>query len=128
MKKVNWQVLAVFSLCYSIIIILFLNNVVDKGFVSSSLYAGLLNLLNSFAALYLFTYSFKKNNQVFLIFVVGGMGARLLLMLISVFLIIKFLNIDLYGFILVFFVFYFALLLIEVVYFNRLVKSKKQIK
>ncbi len=104
--------------------IMYKSDVISELFLFSAIYAGVLNLLNSLAAFFLFKYSFGKSNNIFLIANLGGMGVRLLFLLIAVFIFIKFLNIDKYGFILTFFIFYFFLLIFEIYYFKNKVEKK----
>lgn len=104
--------------------IMYKSDIISELFLFSTIYAGVLNLLNSVAAFFLFKYSFGKSNNIFLIANLGGMGVRLLFLLIAVFIFIKFLNIDKYGFILTFFIFYFFLLIFEINYFKNKVEKK----
>lgn len=87
--------------------------------------AYILNLLNTFTAIKLFDRSINGSNKSFLINVLGGMGIRILFLLISILLIIKVLNIDKYIFIFTFFIIYFFLLVAEIVYYNTKLKLKK---
>ena len=73
-----------------------------------------ISVLNFLLFLGSFNYSVKKSNKIFLIFIIGGMGIRLLLMLASVFVSIKFLKVDLVGFIFGFFIWYVFLLIYEI--------------
>ncbi len=72
------------------------------------------SVLNFLLFLGSFNYSVGKSNKIFLIFTVGGMGIRLLLMLVAVFISIKFLKVDLVGFIFGFFIWYVFLLIYEI--------------
>ncbi|MEW6196240.1 MAG: hypothetical protein AB1521_13905 [Bacteroidota bacterium] len=74
----------------------------------------------------LLTISFGKSNKIFLIFNLGGMGFRLILMLVVVFITLKYLNIDVYGFIFVFFLWYVLLLVYEIILIKN--KLEKQLK
>lgn len=104
--------------------IMYKSGFISELFLYSAIYAGVLNLLNSLSAFFLFKYSFGKSNNIFLIANLGGMGVRLLILLLAVFIFIKFLNIDKYGFILTFFIFYFFLLIFEIYYFKNKVEKK----
>lgn len=127
MKKISLIIVSVYFLMYLCIFISMQIGLINLLFLKSSIYAGILNLINTAIALISFNYSIRKNNKIFLIGTLGVLVIRLLSLLMFVFLIIKFLNIDLYGFIFVFFVFYFVLLFIEVVYINKLVKLRNNI-
>ncbi len=119
MKKKISQILFVFLIGYIIIGILYWQDLIDQYRLNATLYAGLLNLFNTFLALTLFQLSYKSNNKSFLLMNLGGMSLRLILVAVSVFILFKFLNIDKYGFIFTFFIFYFVLLIIEVDFFRR---------
>ena len=113
------------------VLVIFLLHVFDK-IGSSVLYASLcaagLASVNALAAYFLFEKSIDKPTDIYLIYNLGGMGGRLLFMLLFVFLIIYFLKIDKYAFIFIFFIFYFASLILEVVYFSRKVKKQDKTK
>ncbi len=91
----------------------------------SIIYAGILSLLNVIAAVLLFRFSYKSRHSSFMIFNFGGIGVRIFFLLLAFVLIIKFLNIDKYAFILVFFLFYFISLSLEVVYYLRITTKNK---
>lgn len=80
----------------------------------SILYASLIALFNFALFVYLFNHSFKKSNKSFLIVNFGGMVLRLLLMLVSVFIILRFLEVDDFGFIFMFFLWYTLCLIFEI--------------
>ncbi|MCO6474003.1 MAG: hypothetical protein PHW27_01755 [Melioribacteraceae bacterium] len=124
MSKTIKPVVAIFIIGYAIIAILYFNDSITQDQLTASIYAGLLNLFNSFIAFYLFEKSRGKPNKIFLLSVLGGMGARLVVILTAVIIFIKFLNVDRDGFILVFFIFYFLLLSVEIMHFYTNVKAK----
>jgi hypothetical protein len=74
----------------------------------------LISTLNFLLFLGSFNYSAKKSNKIFLLFIIGGMGIRLLITLAAVFVSIKFLKVDLVGFIFGFFIWYVFLLIYEI--------------
>jgi len=100
-------------------------DVISSLFFISAVYAGVLNLINAFAAVQLFKISYKADAQLFMIYNLGGLGVRLFLLLIVIFLVIKFLNIDEYGFILVFFLFYFISLILEVMFYLKIANKRQ---
>ncbi len=73
-----------------------------------------ISVLNFLLFLGSFNYSNGKSNKIFLFFIIGGMGIRLFLMLAAVFVSIKFLKVDLVGFIFGFFIWYVFLLIYEI--------------
>jgi O-antigen/teichoic acid export membrane protein len=66
-----------------------------------------------------YAYSIKKSNKTFLLFTIGGMGVRLLLMLALIFISIKFLKVDLLGFIFALFIWYTFFLIFEIAIVRR---------
>lgn len=92
----------------------------------SAIYAGVLNVINSVIAVKLFNISYKKKASSFMIYNLGGLGIRLLLLLIVFVIVIKFLNIDEYGFILIFFLFYFSSLVFEVIFYINRTQNKRK--
>ena len=115
--------LFLYVVAYSVFGVLFYLKIVDSLFIFSSFYAAILNISNILLALLLYYFSVGKSNSAFLILNLGGMGVRLLFLLISVFIFLKFLKIDKYAFIFIFFIFYFLQIIFEIGYFNRRVKN-----
>jgi len=97
-----------------VMLVLIFFKVISVSLGSSFLVATAISLINFSLFMFLFSYSYKKTNKIFLLFTVGGMGVRLFLMLIAVFLSIKFLNVDVVGFIFAFFISYVFLLIYEI--------------
>lgn len=126
MKKIHSIIASIFVVGFLLIAILYYVGTINQDFFIASIYAGILNLINAILALVFFEKAKKKSNTLFLMFTMGGMGARMFFMLIVILLLILFLNIDKYGFILVFFVFYFFLLFTEIWYFYK--ESRKFVK
>lgn len=107
------------ALMISVITIVFLSLLVFVNSLSfeignALILAIVISVFNFLLFLGSFNYSVKKSNKIFLLFTVGGMGIRLLLMLAAVFVSIKFLKVDLVGFIFGFFIWYFFLLIYEI--------------
>ena len=117
--------IAIFYLL-SFIVILVLNyfEIINELRFFSIIYAGILSLINVLAAVLLFRYSYKSRHSSFMIFNFGGLGVRVIFLLIAIVLVIKLLNIDKYAFILVFFLFYFISLSLEVVYYLQTTAKK----
>jgi hypothetical protein len=123
LNSITKRIIFLYAFVYIIIFLLYFLNTVSSQFLISSIYAGIINLINSYFAVKLFNESFKSGNQKFLIYNLGGLGIRLLVLMVVFVLIIKFLNIDYYGFILVFFLFYFNSLIFEVLFFLKKQKN-----
>lgn len=81
---------------------------------SSILLALTMSAINFSFFLLSFQLSYKKSNKTFLLFTMGGIGVRLVIMLGAVFISLKFLNVDLLAFIFGFFISYFFLLFYEI--------------
>ena len=128
MRKILKTVLIVCLPFYAVAIILYFLSIISELILLSVTYAGLLNIINFTAATFAFNWTLKKNNKKFLIFNLGGMGVRLFFLLLGVFILLKFLKIDFYAFILIFFVFYFIFLIVEVYNFHKTIESVKRIK
>lgn len=126
--KIIKQVIILFVGLYFIILSLYYIDLISKPFLIASFYGGLLNLVNSVITFLLLEYSYGKSNKVFLISVLGGMSIRLFALLIAIFIFLGFLNIDKYGFILIFFIFYFILIVLEINYLRIRAKSKENLK
>jgi hypothetical protein len=62
---------------------------------------------------------FKKKSKIFVLFTFGSMLVRLFLMIIAIFLSIKFLKVDLVAFIFAFFIWYIILLFFEILIVQR---------
>ncbi len=93
----------------------------------SFLYSASLGLLNYLIAVLLFSVGIKyEDNTKFLKFVFGGMVLRIFFLLIIVFMLIKFLNIEKSSFILEFFIIYFILLIIEIVFYLKTLKREQK--
>lgn len=119
MNNILKRVLFLYVIVFLTIGILFYFNVIDKLTVRSAVYAGLLNLINVLMATTLYSLSKDKPNSTFMIYNLGGMVARFFVNIPIIILIIKFLNIDKYAFILVFFIFYFVSLGLEVQFYTK---------
>ncbi|NJD23549.1 MAG: hypothetical protein FIA82_12935 [Melioribacter sp.] len=107
------------ALIISVIIIIILSflifaNSLNVEIGKALIVAIIISVLNFLLFLGSFNYSNGKSNKIFLIFIIGGMGIRLFLMLASVFVSIKFLKVDLVGFIFGFFIWYVFLLIYEI--------------
>lgn len=123
MKKTISYLLVLYLVSYMVLGILYYLDFIDKLFISSALYAAVLNILNIILALLLYYFSIGKSNSTFLMLNLGGMGVRLFFLLVSVFIFLKFLKIDKYAFIFIFFIFYFLQIIFEIAYLNKRAKN-----
>lgn len=120
------RIILIFILFFALFYTAFLAGIMSadslKGFL-----AGLsLNLLNALAAYPSIEKAVKGNNREFLLYSLGGMSVRIMFLLMAIFIIIRFMNVNLIEFLIGFFVFYFAFLIWEVYYYNlRSIKKEK---
>ena len=107
------------GLIFVSILFLYQFNVLSFDFLKSFVLAGVITYLN-FVSGYLFLkFSHNKSDSVFLIMIMGGMLLRLFMILLVVFISLKFLDIKTGIFIFTIFFFYIFYLLIEVLYLYR---------
>ena len=107
------------GLIFISILLLFQFNIISFDFLKSFILAGVITYLN-FASGYLFLkFSNNKSDNIFLIIVLGGMLLRLFMILLMVFISLKFLDIKTGVFIFVIFFFYVFYLLVEILYLYR---------
>ncbi len=118
------RIISLYLIIFTILTILFFSGTISKLFLFSSMIAGALNLINAFAAVKFFQLSHKSGNSSFMIYNLGGLTVRLLGLLVVFVLVIKFLNIDEYAFIFIFFLFYFISLILEVMFYIKTVKKQ----
>ncbi|MFZ1291728.1 MAG: hypothetical protein WAR79_16650 [Melioribacteraceae bacterium] len=125
MKSFYKQIVYLYLSTFLIIAILYFTQIISPTFLFSAVLAGIINLINAFAAVKLFQISYKKGGSSFMIYNLGGLGIRLFGLLIIFLLIIKFLNIDEYAFIFIFFLFYFISLILEVFFYIKYKENSK---
>ena len=102
-------------------------------FITKSLFvvilAGkLLATLQFLGGMYLNEKGLKKGSAGFMVYVLGGMGARIFLNLAIILFLSKILKVTFNSFILVFFVFYVIFLIIELIYLAKYEERPKLIK
>jgi hypothetical protein len=91
-----------------------------SGWVLFSIFIGcLISTLNVLIGYFIITYSIDKSNRTFFKAIIGGMGLRLFTIGIIMVLLIKVFKIDMVGFLISMFFFYFIFLILEVVYLNK---------
>jgi hypothetical protein len=104
---------------FGAILLLFQINIITFDFFKSFILAGVITYLN-FVSGYLFLkFSHNRSDNIFLIMILGGMLLRLFMILLLVFISLKFLDIKTGVFIFVIFFFYVFYLLIEILYLYR---------
>jgi len=123
-KKIKYPVILA-SLCILLLFILHNFQFISIVERDSILYSTSLMLINFLLFLVFWEYSKNKSNKIFLIFNLGGMAFRLVLVLITVFVIIKFLNIDKYAFIFALFIWYILFITYEISLFRKLAEKSK---
>ena len=101
------------------VIILINFKILEANFGYSVLAGITITTLNFLLFVAAYAYSIKKTNKIFIIFTLGGMGVRLLLILLMVFISIKFLKVALLGFIFALFIWYIFFLIFEIAIVRR---------
>jgi hypothetical protein len=119
MKKITGKILFLFLLFYFISLILYYAKIIKSDSFIAACLGGLLSLGNAVAALVLNKNSEGKSNVVYLLYNIGGMGLRMVVMLGVIVLCIKLLKVEVFGFILSFFILYFITLIMEMNYFRK---------
>jgi hypothetical protein len=107
------------GLIFACILLLYQINIITFDFLKPFIIAGVITYLN-FVSGYLFLkFSKNKSDNIFLIMILGGMLLRLFMILLLVFISVKFLDIKTGVFIFVIFFFYVFYLLIEILYIYK---------
>lgn len=106
--------LALFIFINLIICFLYLFNAISKLQFTSLAAGSIIAFINFIIFIILFMISVKKSNKEFLVINLGGMAFRIGIILISIFLTIKFLKIDKYAFIFALFIWYIFFLIVEI--------------
>ena len=86
--------------------------------------SGILGTVNIVISFIILTVSYDKDIKGFMVNYFGGMGIRLLFLLLTIFLILKFMRIDIFVFILSLFVLYFIFQTLEIYYIHSYQKRK----
>ena len=86
--------------------------------------SGILGTVNIVISFIILTVSYDKDIKGFMVNYFGGMGIRLLFLLLTIFLILKFMRIDIFVFILSLFVLYFVFQILEIYYIHSYQKRK----
>lgn len=125
MNKFTNQLVAIIAVCAITLAVLYWIEAIDGKVAASYVISFAMNFTNSLAAYFLFEKSLNKSGQEFLIYNLGGMTARILILLVVIFLVIKFAEISLKGFLISFFVLYFILLILEILHYKIRISSRK---
>ncbi len=96
-----------------------------SGDIITGILAGLLlNVINAILGYISIDMGIDKSMSRFLKAVLGGIGIRLLFLIVSMVIVIKVLEIHLYSFIITLFIFYTIFLIFEVLFIDKKVRSK----
>src|ERR1035437_4403758 len=107
------------GLIFASILLLNQISIISFDFLKSFIIAGVITYLNFVSGYIFLKLSNNKSNTIFLIMILGGMLLRLFMMLLLVFISLKFLHIKTGVFIFVSFFFYVFYLLVEILYLYR---------
>ena len=118
MREILRTVIYIFFPPYLITYILRLFDVISLTTELSVFLALFLNMINLLLALFFYNFSKSKSNQIYMIVNFGGMGLRILFLLLAIILTLIFLEIEKYAFILVFLIFYSLSIFVEIKHFN----------
>ena len=112
---------------FALLIYLFLTylDVVPSKYNSAILLAVSIVYINFIIFTFTYYIANKKNSKIFIIYTLGSLIIRLFLMIIAVILSIKFLKIDVVGFIFAFFIWYIFLLIYEIFIVQSAVERRK---
>ncbi len=128
MKKNSLYAVGIVILGLIILEILKTEGIIFSEVITAYLYGAGLNLLNFIIAFGLFRFSVDKSNNDFIKITLFSIVVRVTILLISVIIVIKMLNIDKTAFIFSFFIIYFIFLLFEIVYYkHRLTQKSKYV-
>jgi hypothetical protein len=96
----------------------------DRTQNTALIVSGILGTVNIVISFIILTVSYDKDIKGFMVNYFGGMGIRLLFLLLTIFLILKFMQIDIFVFILSLFVLYFVFQTLEIYYIHSYQKRK----
>lgn len=115
-------IISIISIVVIFLVTFFLSNqqIINKTITISLFLAEILALINYFVGIFSVKFSFNKNNNIFLLSILGGMFLRMFFTLILIGVIIKLLKVNVFCFILVFFILYFYFLTLEIIYLLKL--------
>ncbi len=109
----------------AVLFFLFPENFFESELFMAYLWASAINIANFSLALVFYSFGIKsENNSVFLKSALGGMVFRLFFIIFLIFILIKFLNIQKSSFILIFFINYFILLIVEINFYLKKLKRE----
>ncbi len=118
MRKILKTTIYIFFPPYLITYLLKIFGFIDIATELTIFLALFLNMLNLFFALLFYNFSKNGTTQTFMLLNFGGMGVRILFLLISFTTSLIFLEIDKYAFIFTFLIFYSVSILFEIKHFN----------
>ena len=104
---------------FTCILLLFQFNIISFDFFKSFILAGVITYLNFLSGYLFMKFSHNRSDNLFLIMIFGGIVLRLFLILLLVFISLKFLDIKTGVFIFVIFFFYVFYLFIEILYLYK---------
>lgn len=123
--KISLQFVILFLVTYTVILILYAIGSVSSLFLLSSLYAGLLNLINVVLSVLAFNKGYRNSTKNFILFIFGGMIIRMFSNLLLFFIFIKYLHLEQMTFVFTFLVLYFIALILEINYYRLKTLRKK---
>jgi len=120
MKRVLKELL-IFNFIPFLIAYFFLNDIMDKR---SLFFGWIIVFVGLLIGLVVFQFVFDKDNKTFLRFYFGGMIFRMFLLLLLIFVTLKFIGINPISFLFSLFIFYFINQIIELRHITKLLSDK----
>lgn len=125
MKNIKIQIASILILYYASVVALYLSNVLNGSVFSACLISGVLAGVNVISSVWAFSRAQNRSNSQFLLYNFGVMSLRMLILLIIIFILIQYFNVDKYGFVFSFFFCYIVFLVVEILFFtNKSVRKR----
>ena len=125
MLKNNFPLQIILSIIFTFFVAIYpLTHYFPYEVLISVLLGSAISIINVFIGYGLIVYSFDKPNRIFFKAVLGGLALRIFLIGLSIFILIKFFHINMYGLVISLFFYYFLFLILEVLYLNKKLLNK----
>jgi len=125
MIKINFPVQIILSVILTFFVAIYpLTHYFNNEVLVGVLLGCAISLINVFSGYGLILYSFNKSNRVFFKAVIGGLALRIILIGLSIFILIKVFNINMFGLVISLFFYYFLFLALEIIFLNKKLLNK----
>lgn len=129
MLKNNFPLQIILSVIFTFLVAIYpVTHYFPTEVLVSAILGCAIGLVNVFVGYGLILYSFDKSNTVFFKSIIGGLALRLIFIGLSIFILIKIFNINMFGLVVSLFFYYFLFLALEIIFLNKklLTKNVKQ--